>query len=93
MFNVINKHPKNNPNKKKLKASAQIGIYNLLSKGQKDINVTFEFDIVKIQSVIIRGIVSKKDKTLWTVFMFYLIFIRSFNFFPILKYGISFEFT
>ena len=51
----------NNPDIKNTRANAQTGIRILCSKGQKDIKVIFEFDIVKIEKNIIIGIVRKKE--------------------------------
>ena len=60
-MNKINIHPINNPDIKKIRAKAHTGIIITLSKGQNDIKVTFEFDIVKIERNIIIGIVRKKE--------------------------------
>lgn len=54
-------HPINNPDIKNIRAKAHTGIIITLSKGQNDMMVTFEFDIVKIEKNIIKGIVRKKE--------------------------------
>ena len=60
-MNNVNIHPINNPDIKNIRAKAHTGIKIIFSKGQNDIIVTFEFDIVKIEKNIITGIVRKKE--------------------------------
>ena len=61
LLNKINIHPINNPDIKNIRDKAHTGIIITFSKGQNDIIVTFEFDIVKIERNIIKGIVRKKE--------------------------------
>ena len=61
LLKKINIHPINNPDIKNIRAKAHTGIIITFSKGQNDIIVTFELDIVKIERNIIKGIVRKKE--------------------------------
>jgi len=60
-LNNVNIHPINNPDIKNIRAKAHTGIKITFSKGQNDIIVTFEFDIVKIEINTITGIARKKE--------------------------------
>jgi len=61
LLKKINIHPINNPDIKNIRAKAHTGIITTFSKGQNDIIVTFELDIVKIERNIIKGTVRKKE--------------------------------
>ena len=61
LLNNVNIQPINNPDIKNIRAEAHTGIKIIFSKGQNDIIVTFEFDIVKIEINTINGIVRKKE--------------------------------
>ena len=55
--------------KKKIKDKAQIGSKILSSRGQNVIDVRSVFDIVKIEKNKIKGIVRKKENTLYIIFI------------------------